>query len=42
MEALNNQTQIDEFNIESFHGGLECNIEEVTFITKIIVDKKKL
>ena len=30
MEALNNQTQIDDFNIENFHGGLECNLEEVS------------
>ncbi|XP_055847553.1 forkhead box protein O isoform X2 [Episyrphus balteatus] len=29
MEALNNQTQIDEFTIDNFHGGIECNIEEL-------------
>ncbi|TMW40045.1 hypothetical protein DOY81_014875, partial [Sarcophaga bullata] len=30
MGALNNETApIDEFNIENFQGGLECNIEEL-------------
>ncbi|XP_021708375.1 forkhead box protein O isoform X2 [Aedes aegypti] len=31
MEALNNQTNIDDLNInlESFPGGLECNVDEV-------------
>lgn len=32
MEALNNQTNnLDDLglNIESFHGGLECNVDEV-------------
>lgn len=31
MEALNNQTNIDDINInlESFPGGLECNVDEV-------------
>ncbi|ALC46083.1 foxo, partial [Drosophila busckii] len=29
LEALNNESQqIDEFNLENFHGGLECNVEE--------------
>lgn len=32
MEALNNQTNIDDLNInlESFPGGLECNVDEVS------------
>lgn len=32
MEALNNQTNIDDINInlESFPGGLECNVDEVS------------
>lgn len=29
IEALNSQPQIDEFNLDSFHGGLECNVEEL-------------
>lgn len=33
MEALNNQTNLDEIslNIDSFNGGLECNVDEVIF-----------
>lgn len=31
IEALNNQqTQIEEFNLDTFQGGLECNVEEVS------------
>ncbi|XP_030370018.1 forkhead box protein O isoform X2 [Scaptodrosophila lebanonensis] len=30
LEALNNEAQqIDEFNLENFQGGLECNVEEL-------------
>ncbi|CAD7090410.1 unnamed protein product [Hermetia illucens] len=30
IEALNNQqTQIEEFNLDTFQGGLECNVEEL-------------
>lgn len=34
MEALNSQTtNLDDLalNIDSFHGGLECNVDEVNF-----------
>lgn len=30
MEALNGQTPLDEFQLDNFQGGLECNIEEVS------------
>lgn len=30
MEALNSQTPLDEFQLDNFQGGLECNIEEVS------------
>lgn len=34
--ALNDEpTQIEEFNIENFQGGLECNVEEVRQKTRI-------
>lgn len=29
MEALNNQTNLDDLNLNSFQGGLECNVDEV-------------
>ncbi|KAL5283913.1 FOXO3.2 family protein [Megaselia abdita] len=29
MEALNSQTPLDEFQLDTFTGGLECNIEEL-------------
>lgn len=31
MEALNSQTNLDDLNlnIDSFQGGLECNVDEV-------------
>lgn len=31
MEALNSQTNLDDFNlnIDSLQGGLECNVDEV-------------
>lgn len=34
MEALNSQTNLDDLNlnIDSFQGGLECNVDEVNFI----------
>ena len=33
MDALNNHTNLDDLglNIESFDGGLECNVDEVRF-----------
>lgn len=33
MEALNSQTNLDDLNlnIDSFQGGLECNVDEVSF-----------
>lgn len=36
MEALNSQTNLDEIslNIDSFNGGLECNVDEVKFQCK--------
>lgn len=36
MEALNNQTNLDDLNlnIDSLQGGLECNVEEVSKLTK--------
>lgn len=32
MEALNSQTNLDDLNlnIDSFQGGLECNVDEVS------------
>lgn len=35
MEALNSQTNLDDLNlnIDSFQGGLECNVDEVNFLT---------
>lgn len=37
MEALNNQTNLDDLNlnIDSFQGGLECNVDEVSLLTSI-------
>ena len=34
MGALNNSTLLDDLNIniESLHGGFDCNVEEVRFI----------
>ena len=39
MEALNNQTNLDDLslNLESFQGGLDCNVDEV--INKQLVNK---
>lgn len=33
MEALNSQTNLDDLNlnIDSFQGGLECNVDEVIY-----------
>lgn len=39
MEALNSQTSLDDFNlnIDSFQGGLECNVDEVSaFVAHIL------
>lgn len=35
MEALNSQTNLDDLNlnIDSFQGGLECNVDEVSVRT---------
>lgn len=37
MEALNSQTNLDDLNlnIDSFQGGLECNVDEVSLLTSI-------
>lgn len=36
MEALNSQTNLDDLNlnIDSFQGGLECNVDEVSAIAR--------
>lgn len=36
MEALNSQTNLDDLNlnIDSFQGGLECNVDEVCSIAR--------
>lgn len=38
MEALNSQTNLDDLNlnIDSFQGGLECNVDEVIFIDSFL------
>lgn len=37
MEALNSQTNLDDLNlnIDSFQGGLECNVDEVIYWNKL-------
>lgn len=42
MEALNSQTNLDDLNlnIDSFQGGLECNVDEVSFHLNEIICKR--